>query len=210
MSEPAWRTRPAPGGLAAVQEFVNTHAYSGRADGLDDPAAAAVVTGLPVELLDDGARAGLRALREALRTVLLGHADLGGLSGDDADDLDACLADVRLGVGVDGEGRVVPVGCGDGVAGFVGDLVARAVMASADGTWIRLKVCRNDVCRVAFYDDSRSRTGRYCSARGCANRARQRAFRARHSSSTSAGTDGGRTDGGGGRRGRSATRRSTP
>ncbi|WP_221891064.1 CGNR zinc finger domain-containing protein [Microbispora sp. KK1-11] len=49
--------------------------------------------------------------------------------------------------------------------------------ALADGTWARLKVCVNDDCQWAFYDNSRSRTGRWCSMRLCGNRAKQARWR---------------------------------
>ena len=44
----------------------------------------------------------------------------------------------------------------------------------------RLKICANSNCRWAFYDDSKSRTRRYCSADKCANLLKARRFRIRH------------------------------
>lgn len=44
----------------------------------------------------------------------------------------------------------------------------------------RLKICANSNCRGAFYDDSKSRTKRYCTADKCANLLKARRFRARH------------------------------
>lgn len=44
----------------------------------------------------------------------------------------------------------------------------------------RLKICANTNCRWAFYDDSRSRTRRYCSSDKCANLLKARRFRTRH------------------------------
>ncbi len=46
----------------------------------------------------------------------------------------------------------------------------------------RLKLCANPHCRWAFYDDSKSRTRRYCTADKCANLWKARRFRARHKS----------------------------
>ncbi len=43
----------------------------------------------------------------------------------------------------------------------------------------RLKVCANTYCRGAFYDDSKSRTKRYCTSGKCANLWKARRFRAR-------------------------------
>jgi predicted RNA-binding Zn ribbon-like protein len=43
----------------------------------------------------------------------------------------------------------------------------------------RLKICANPYCRGIFYDESRSRTRRYCSIDKCANLWKVRNFRAR-------------------------------
>lgn len=44
----------------------------------------------------------------------------------------------------------------------------------------RLKICQNPNCRGIFYDESKSRTRRYCSTDKCANLMKVRRFRARH------------------------------
>jgi predicted RNA-binding Zn ribbon-like protein len=44
----------------------------------------------------------------------------------------------------------------------------------------RLKLCANAYCRGAFYDDSKSRTRRYCTTDKCANLCKVRRFRTRH------------------------------
>ena len=44
----------------------------------------------------------------------------------------------------------------------------------------RLKICANPHCRWIFYDDSKSRTRRYCTPDKCANLLKVRRFRARH------------------------------
>jgi predicted RNA-binding Zn ribbon-like protein len=44
----------------------------------------------------------------------------------------------------------------------------------------RLKICANANCRWIFYDESKSRTRRYCSTDKCANLLKVRRFRARH------------------------------
>jgi predicted RNA-binding Zn ribbon-like protein len=52
--------------------------------------------------------------------------------------------------------------------------------AQADGTWSRLKICRNSDCQWAFYDRSRNHQGVWCDMAICGNRLKNRAFRARH------------------------------
>jgi predicted RNA-binding Zn ribbon-like protein len=49
----------------------------------------------------------------------------------------------------------------------------------ADYDILRLKVCENPVCRWIFYDETKSRTRRYCSIEKCANLMKIRRFRAR-------------------------------
>ena len=44
----------------------------------------------------------------------------------------------------------------------------------------RLKVCQNPTCHWIFFDESKSRTRRYCSVEKCANLLKVRRFRARH------------------------------
>ena len=46
--------------------------------------------------------------------------------------------------------------------------------------WKRLKGCRDENCRVAFYDKSRNRSRAWCSMEVCGNREKARSFRARH------------------------------
>jgi predicted RNA-binding Zn ribbon-like protein len=43
----------------------------------------------------------------------------------------------------------------------------------------RVRLCANDSCRRAFYDESKSRTRRWCDPSACGNRARVRRHRAR-------------------------------
>ena len=45
--------------------------------------------------------------------------------------------------------------------------------------WRRVKVCRNDGCRWAFYDETRGNNRRWCNDLTCGNRDKVRRFRAR-------------------------------
>jgi predicted RNA-binding Zn ribbon-like protein len=56
-------------------------------------------------------------------------------------------------------------------------LVAIAFEAMLDGSWGRLKACRN--CRWCFYDYSPNRSATWCSMQLCGNRRKTRAYRAR-------------------------------
>lgn len=68
----------------------------------------------------------------------------------------------------------------DGVPGTLGDLLAVVDEAMADGTWQRLKLCDDEGCRWAFYDQSRNRSGRWCDMAVCGNRNKARSYRERH------------------------------
>ncbi len=61
----------------------------------------------------------------------------------------------------------------DGCSAIVHDSIAQ-------GTWSRLKACREHECEWAFYDHTKNRSGAWCSMQRCGNRAKARAFRERH------------------------------
>jgi predicted RNA-binding Zn ribbon-like protein len=52
--------------------------------------------------------------------------------------------------------------------------------AQQEGTWSRLKACRNTDCRWAFYDRSHSLRGAWCDMAVCGNRIKNRRLRERH------------------------------
>jgi predicted RNA-binding Zn ribbon-like protein len=51
--------------------------------------------------------------------------------------------------------------------------------AMMDGTWTRLKACRNTACRYVFYDYSKNRSGTWCTMAICGNRLKTRKYRQR-------------------------------
>jgi predicted RNA-binding Zn ribbon-like protein len=67
-----------------------------------------------------------------------------------------------------------------GVNGAVGRVLAVVYAAMQDGTFARLKACRNHDCRWAFYDYSKNRSASWCSMQLCGNRTKTRAYRRRH------------------------------
>lgn len=54
----------------------------------------------------------------------------------------------------------------------------------ADEGWRRLKLCANEHCRWAFYDESRNRSRRWCDSAECGNVMKVRAFRERQRASS--------------------------
>lgn len=176
--------RAVPDRMAMVLAFVNTHAGRDRPDLLDDDDDTRTwlaTIGWTDVAVDELARRRLRELREALRTTLLAHVGV-----VDEDTAAAALAPVCEGATLQvviGDGAAAEVaGSGRGLDGLVNELLASVAVASIDGTWTRMKACVSADCHTGFWDGTKNRSGRYCSAAGCANRARQREFRARQRS----------------------------
>jgi len=182
------KRRQAPGELERVRRFVNTREVGHVTDRLTDPAA--LVAWLEQEELAPAGTRATRAdfaraiaLREALREILVAHngaaADPAAAPADACRELDEAGARARLRVrfGDDGSASLAP-GAG-GVSGALGRLVAVVHDSIAQGTWRRLKVCRDHGCEWAFYDHTKNRSGAWCSMEGCGNRAKARAFRER-------------------------------
>lgn len=67
-----------------------------------------------------------------------------------------------------------------GVDGVLARLVGIVFTAMLDGTWERLKACRNEQCQKAFYDASKNRSGTWCSMAECGSRLKAHAYRQRH------------------------------
>lgn len=84
---------------------------------------------------------------------------------------------LRVRVGPGGV-ELEPAG-GSEVARALARLAAVAVLATADGTWQRVKMCAAPDCRVVFYDGSKPRTGRWCATAVCGNRVKTRRYRQR-------------------------------
>jgi predicted RNA-binding Zn ribbon-like protein len=173
---------PAPGRLHIVEDLINTLDLEAGVDELLTPADAAGwlrerhLLGSDDELDDDGLRAVVE-VREALRdlTRFNGGAPL------PAPTLAALqrhseTSPVAVRIADDGSHLVPAVG---GARGAIAALLGIVHDATVDGSWRRLKCCRDDSCRWAFYDHSRNRSSTWCSMAVCGNRAKARTFRRR-------------------------------
>jgi predicted RNA-binding Zn ribbon-like protein len=158
--------KAAPEPLREVQQFVNSvdleHELDWLPDWLDER-----------RLGSELERA--RALREALRTLVLAN------NGAPVDQpalevVNSVAARLPLQLGVDG--RLSVGGGGDALDG----IVATALGAMLDGSWPRLKACRN--CCWSFYDYSPNRSATWCSMQLCGNRKKTRAYRSRRRAGT--------------------------
>ncbi len=176
-------TSRAPGELELVRVFVNTLEVDEAVDELSSPAA--LTSWLRAQGLLQGkaaTRADLanaRRLREALRVLLLAN---NGVSARKEAAVTLNRAARRAGLGVrfepEGTARVEPEA--RGVDGALGRLLAIVSAAMANGSWERLKACRAEDCRWAFYDRARNRSRHWCSMAVCGNRTKARTFRRRH------------------------------
>jgi len=187
--QPAGRA-PAPGDLGLVQAFINTYDVESDADQLRDrPALARFLTqrglsGARVRILGDDHRRALE-LREALRA--LAAANNGEpLTRATAATLDAFARRSGLiaGFGPGGEPRETPTA--SGVDHAFGELLTIVHRGIRDGTWPRVKACREHDCRWVFYDNSRNQSSTWCAMSVCGTRAKMRAYRARRRSASSA------------------------
>jgi predicted RNA-binding Zn ribbon-like protein len=176
---------PAPGGLRLVQAFINTIDREAGRDALGTPEQLAqwlVRQGLadPAPAFQPADLAQAVALRESLRALL--RANNGApLDPAAVATLNRISADVSLHIRFDGQGRAALAAESSGIRPALARLLASVHTAMVDGTWPRLKACRNDVCHWAFYDHSKNRGGTWCTMALCGSRVKTRNYRARHS-----------------------------
>lgn len=177
------KRQSAPGELERLREFVNTADLEQQTDALSNPQSLRswlVGQGLvPKDTRVTSADVTRAAqLREALRALLLAHNGL-ELAPDAAPTLDAaaCRAKLRLRFDQAGTARLEPEATG--VAGALGQLLAIVHGSIADGSWRRLKACRDESCEWAFYDHTKNHSGAWCTMEVCGNRAKARTYRAR-------------------------------
>jgi predicted RNA-binding Zn ribbon-like protein len=115
----------------------------------------------------------VRTVREALRQLVIvnnhgGDADYGVLEAE--------AESATLRVSFDPP-ELVPAA--RGIDGALARIFAVVHEAMRDGTWQRLKGCRN--CHWAFYDESKNRSATWCSMELCGNRLKTKRYRAKRS-----------------------------
>lgn len=174
--------QPAPGRLGLVQAFANTHYdFEGGsgADLLADPDVFrewACRRGLLAAetRVTEGDVSRARAVRGGLRALL--NANNGGVCEEtELQALNRTAQRARLSAHFAPDGIDLRMAV-RGVDGALAAVLAVVAEATLDGRWPRLKACREDDCRWAFYDHSRNAAGSWCSMRVCGGRAKQRAY----------------------------------
>ena len=175
--------RAAPGRLELVRQFVNTADLAEGTDELDGLDALAAwlrersLIGPRERLAPDDLQRAL-AVREALRD-LLEHRSHGALDEAAVQALNAVPAGALLRVAFDRHGSPQLEPVAGGLDRALGELFAIIHTAAVDGSWDRLKVCADDGCRWAYYDQSRNRSRSWCNMASCGNRAKARSYRQR-------------------------------
>jgi predicted RNA-binding Zn ribbon-like protein len=180
--EPGGR-RPAPEPLRLIQQFVNTYNYelgptSDRLRTIGHAKSWLIQHGLLARRSPLTARdlATLRDLRAALRDLVVAHSH-------GEDDANAVRRLNRLGgpapvrVVLEEGGGARLEAAASGARAAVGDILAIVYRAMAEGTWPRLKACRE--CEWLFFDRSKNLSAGWCSMTVCGNRVKNRAYRRR-------------------------------
>jgi predicted RNA-binding Zn ribbon-like protein len=182
---------PAPGDLRLIQELVNTRDIEEHRDDLASPDLLAVWLRSHGLLAGDAPlteadRRQVIDVREALRALLLANNGA-PLDPHAVATLNRAAAAAPLHVQVEPNGQASLTSTASGVQAALGRLLAIVLTAQDTGkpgsgsiVWSRLKACRDDDCHWAFYDQSKNRSGTWCSMAVCGNRTKTRAYRQRN------------------------------
>ena len=179
-AEPPPKRDLAPGELRLVQDFINAWDMWG-ADRLSKPVTLhewLVEHELATEhqeLCEADVRHAV-AVREALRDLVAAN-DGTPVTKEVAETLSRAARSAHLAVQFDDTGRAALKPAASGLDAALGTILAIVARSMLDGSWARLKVCRDETCRWAFYDKSKNRSGHWCLMSVCGNRSKARRFR---------------------------------
>jgi predicted RNA-binding Zn ribbon-like protein len=179
----------APGGLETIRRFVNTRNIEAGTDTIAAPRQLTAwlrETGLlpaPAEATPTQLRRTI-ILRETLRAALAANHAGHPIPADTLTVLNDLAERAHITLAITADTGWVAQPRAEGIDRALGALVVLVADAITDGTWQRLKACRQETCRWAFYDHSRARSGKWCSMRLCGNRAKQQAWRTRRQPDT--------------------------
>jgi predicted RNA-binding Zn ribbon-like protein len=178
---------PAPPELAPVQDFVNAH-FDEELQVRERPPQPMAAWFARHDLLPRNARwtpadrEHVLQFRRAVRELLEANDHDGAPPPHAVAVLNRLARDAALRVEFDATGGADLRPTASGVERPLGALLAMIFRSMLDGTWQRLKICRADDCRWAYYDRSKNGSGAWCSMLDCGNRAKARAYRERRRS----------------------------
>ncbi len=115
-------------------------------------------------------------LRDALRELLIANNEQ-RTAPESAAALRRAADRAQLTLELDRHGHLALSPRATGSDGAAGRILGIVYDAMADGTWHRLKACRQ--CAWAYYDYSKNRSATWCSMAICGNRTKTRAYRRR-------------------------------
>jgi predicted RNA-binding Zn ribbon-like protein len=184
---PAWvpdgETKPAPLPLLVVQSFVNTWEADAGTDLLADDDHAALEwlreAGLHNAGTEEVDLAQAKDLRESIRALLVHNGGGPPPAPTRLAALRAVAEQSRFAPVVDAGGHVELRPDAAAAPASLARLLLIIRDAQRDGTWERLKACRNDECLWAFYDRSHAGRGAWCDMAVCGNRIKNRNLRSR-------------------------------
>jgi predicted RNA-binding Zn ribbon-like protein len=170
--------------LDLVRDYVNTLDFETGIDRIASPDELAMwlsEQGLVDDLVEPSGEevADALAVREAIRELLLANNGVEVDAAAASKTLETAGREAQLTVRFE-NGRPLLAPAADGTRAAIGRIVATVAELAPTDEWKRLKTCRDDNCRVAFYDKSRNRSRAWCSMEVCGNREKARSFRARH------------------------------
>jgi predicted RNA-binding Zn ribbon-like protein len=185
ISTPEEQSKGAPGQLALAQALVNTQYGQGRHAHAEllRPDHLRVWLVRHRLLTDEtsvteGDFRRIVQLREALRSLLRANNGSEFLASQ-VEMLNQLASNTPLMVHFEHDGSSTLQADVTGVDGVIARLVGIVFTSMTDGTWARLKACRNDRCQKAFYDSSKNRSGAWCSMATCGSRLKARAYQHR-------------------------------
>lgn len=115
-----------------------------------------------------------RQLRSGIREAMTAHHDNGMV---ESADLRASTSRLPLRMDCCGDGpHLEPVDIG--VRGALARILVAVNQAVIGGDWSRMKVCPDDTCQWAFYDQTKNRSKSWC-CNGCGNKAKTHTYRER-------------------------------
>jgi predicted RNA-binding Zn ribbon-like protein len=171
---------PAPGELALVQAFVNTHwdLAAGGGEVLTGPGALRGWLhehGLGDARVTAGDLDRALAVREGLRALAFANNEQ-ALDAAAVERLRAASEGAQVGVSVSADGAAFVAPRRAAVDGALGLLLAAVARSMIDGSWPRFKACPGRHCGWAFFDHSRNQSARWCSMKVCGDREKARAY----------------------------------
>ena len=176
--------KTAPGELELVHAFLNTWDMAGPRERFGSPErmqswfAKRSLIGPAAAVTKSDFEAVLK-LRDGLRGVLHAASHEQPVDRKSVWDLNHIAETFPLIVNFDQQGVPGLLPTGSNVTAALGRILAIVATSTLDGTWERLKICRNPDCQRTFFDSSKNRSAVWCTTQGCGNKLNARAYRAR-------------------------------